>query len=301
MKGYYDPKYAESFEEHGIVRYLDHCRGYAIERSIPGSEHYDVMGCYPIFCCKKWEDLKFDIQNFDEEKYVSLFLVTDVFGNYSEESLKDTFNEIVKPFKTHYLIDTSLSMERIVSKHHRERARKALQMVEVERIDDPNEIFEEWIELYSHLLKRHDIQGIKAFSRRSHSKQFEVEGIHVFRAKIRGETVGVNIWYVNGNFGYTHMSAYNDMGYRMSASYALRWYAIEHFKVQGLTCLDIGGGAGLKDDDHGLIKFKEGWATEKRPVYFCGHVFNRKEYDRLCIKMTDKNSSYFPLYRKGEF
>lgn len=301
MKGYCDPKYAGSFADHGNIRYLPNCRGYVIERRINKTTLLDISGCYPIFCCKKWDKLSDDINTLENDELICMYLVTDVFGRYDMDLLKSTFNTTIIPFKDHYLIDLEKPMEKFIKKHHRDRAKKALTKAHVERVLDPLNDLDEWWDLYKCLIKRHVISGLRSFNKKGLMKQLEINGIHVFKANVGEETIGINIWYQMEDHAYTHLSAYNDIGYKLSVSYALRWFAIDYFQNSGLSCLDIGGGAGLKNDDHGLIQFKEGWSTHKRPVFFCGHIFNQESYILLCKDIKEKNNIFFPLYRLREF
>jgi hypothetical protein len=53
--------------------------------------------------------------------------------------------------------------------------------------------------------------------------------------------------------------------------------------------------------DGGLTRFKRGWATGTRPVYFCGRIFQRERYEQLARQGGAPVSGYFPAYRHGEF
>jgi hypothetical protein len=172
----------------------------------------------------------------------------------------------------------------------------------VERCEEPKQFLEEWMELYTVLIQKHNIRGIRAFSRQSFERQLEVPGIVAFRATYNGTTVSMLLWYVQGEVGYYHLGASNRLGYELHASFGLFWYAIEYFATYGLRWLDLGAGAGLRSNaSDGLSRFKSGWSTGTRTVYFCGRIFDHCRYSELVKAKGMSSVNYFPAYRFGEF
>ncbi|MBD0373812.1 MAG: GNAT family N-acetyltransferase [Pyrinomonadaceae bacterium] len=299
VTGYMHPGYAEALAEFGTPRLLPRSGGWILERPIRGSAERDAMGCYPLFACQDWTGLEDDLSEVCE-RLVSLVLVSDPFGNYSAESLRSAFGDLVIPFKEHFIVDLSLGPEACVHAHHRRNARKALEEVEVEACEDAAQVLDEWQELYSHLIERHAIKGISAFSKESFACQLKVPGAHLFRAVHAGSTVGMLWWYRQGEVAYYHLGAYNEAGYRLRASFALFWRAIEYFAASGLRWLNLGAGAGLSaEGSDGLTRFKRGWATGTRTAYLCGRIFQPDKYRELAGDAGGSN--YFPAYRRGEF
>lgn len=297
--GYLHPNYAESLAEFGTPRQLSESGGWILERQIPGFPDYDAMGCYPLFCCQDWSKLQVDLEELDTD-LVSLALVTDPFGSYDLAHLKRCF-DIVVPFKEHFIIDCSQPVNNIVSKNHRYQARKALKKVCVEKCKEPTQFLDEWVDLYSNLVQRHDLKGIQTFSKRAFAKQLQLPGMVMLRAIYKATTVGILLSFIQGDVGYAHLIASNEKGYKLGCSYALFWKAIEYFadKVRWLT---IGGGAGVKSDSKdGLSFFKRGWSTGTRTTYFCGRIFNQERYDEVVKIKGLPATDYFPAYRQGEF
>ncbi|MFC2055317.1 hypothetical protein ACFLV7_13640, partial [Chloroflexota bacterium] len=105
MTGYGHPGYAQSLAEFGTPIELPRCGGWILERQIPGFLYRDAMGCYPLFCCKDWSRLHEDMDEIGSE-LVSLSLVTDSFGDYSMEALKDLF-DVCFLYKQHCVTDLS--------------------------------------------------------------------------------------------------------------------------------------------------------------------------------------------------
>jgi hypothetical protein len=299
VTGYAHPGYAESLMDFGTPRELPHSGGWLLERGIPGSASRDGMGCYPLFACRHWSGLPMDLDAL-EGKLVSVALVPDPFGNFDKEMLDECFDKVTF-FKQHFVSDLSEPVESIVSRHHRYKARKALGSVRVQVCQDPLKVLDEWVSLYAALTEKHGISGMRAFSRTVFEKQLVIPGMVVLRAERQGATVAANLFYVQGATAYDHLTASNPEGYRLGASYALKWCAILHF--MGKTrWIDWGGGKGTSvDDSDGLTVFKKGWAQKTRPVYICGKILDRARYGEIVKEKGLEHSRYFPAYRDGEF
>jgi hypothetical protein len=163
------------------------------------------------------------------------------------------------------------------------------------------QFIDEWVDLYTQLVDKHDIKGIKAFSRRAFAKQLTIPGTAMFRALYDDVIVGVHIWFLQGEVGYGHLGAYSEAGYELGAAYALYWSVIERLSGQ-VRWLDLGAGAGTSSDGNdGLSRFKRGWSTGTRTAYFCGQVFDRQKYAEIVKAKGVIDTDYFPSYRKGEF
>lgn len=299
MSGYLHPLYAESLCRLGAPRELPGSKGTVLERPIPRCDYFDAMGCYPIFACLNWALLRADLESI-HDGLVCLSLVTDPFGEYDEAYLRECFLDVVVPFKQHFVVDLSHPLESFVHPHHRRNARRALGEMQVEKCDDPENFLEDWTALYATLIERHKISGIAAFSRESFVKQLAVPGMVMFRAVHDDTTVGMLLWYEQGDRAYYHLGAYSPRGYEFEASFALFDFSIRCFAERRLQWLSLGAGAGLGTTaESGLNRFKQGWSTGTRTAYFCGRVFDRKKYQELTKNVPP--TEYFPAYRLGEF
>lgn len=298
MSGYRSDPYASSLAEFGHPRRLERSGGWVLVRPIPGSGDRDAMGCYPLFACRDWFALGDDLAGLGD--LVSLVLVADPFGDVSPEWLDGCFNRGAIPFKRHHIVELGPPVEHLASSHHRRNARKALDLLEIERIEDPTRLLDDWLRLYGVLVARHGIRGIAAFSSQSFARQFEVPGLVAFRAEAGGETVGMLLWFIMGDVAYYHLGAYDEAGYTRNASFALFWRAIEWFTGR-VRWLDLGAGAGLGDGSGGLDRFKQGWATGTRTAYLCRHIFQPDRYEALAVARGTEDALFFPSYRAGEF
>lgn len=301
--GYLSDRYARSLEFFGRPRPLARCGGWLLERQIPGSTLVDAMGCYPRFCCLDWPKLGEDLAMMETD-VVSVSLVTDPFASCTPEQLQETFVDRCVSFKNHFVVDLSRPLECLVSRHHRYSARRALKSVDVQICEDPSSFLDEWTQLYSVLIQRHGLSGIKAFSREAFAKQLQVPGMMAVRATCRGQVVGGQLWYLQGDVAYNHLAVCNEAGYQLSATYAIYWESLAFLRGRARWA-DLGAAGGLAEPlagkEAGLWKFKRGWASDRRTAYFCGKIIDREAYARLVAEKSVASTDYFPAYRLGEF
>lgn len=302
MNGYSHCDYAAALAEFGNPRALPRSEGWILERPILDTPYRDAMGCYPLFACRDWSQLDLDLDELRSE-LVTLTIVADPFGNHDPAQLGKCFPTLVTPFKEHLVTELSRSPESFVATQHRRKAQKALERLDIERVEDATSFSDRWIELYANLVQRHGIRGLTAFSPESFRAQLAVPGISLFRAISENETVGMTLWYTDREVAYYHLGAYSDVGYELEASFALFWRVLEYFSSHALQWLDLGAGAGLsaKDGSDGLTRFKRGWATGTRTAYLCGRIFDHTKYEQVMKDRDTRVSDYFPPYRKGEF
>jgi hypothetical protein len=297
--GYLHRSYAEAFAEFGDPIRLEGCGGWILRRSIPESHRCDAMSCYPIFTCRDWSGLPTDLAR-NHADLVSLTLILDPFGDYDPDVLAHDLDVMV-PFKRHFVADLGRPPSDIVSRHHRKRAEKGLRRVQVERCEDPPRFLDTWTTLYENLTRRHSIKEMRAFSRFSFAKQLDVPGLVMFRALQDGRTVGIDLWYVQGDVAYNHLTAMAEEGYHLYASYALKWFALSYLP-ECANWLDLGGVPGLDDSAAtGLAYFKEGWSTNTRLAYLAGRIYDRNAYRTEMQRRGISHNSYFPAYRREEF
>lgn len=300
VTGYLHAEYAASLAEFGTLRALPRSGGWILERQIPGTAALDAMGCYPLFACQDWSQLHLDLEEIGSD-LVSLALVTDPFGDYDEACLRQCFRDVVIPFKAHFVVDLSRPLNEIGSSRRRKHARRALRDVRVEIVQRPIQFLDQWVALYDNLIEKHDIRGLRAFSKRAFAKQLGLPGLVLFVATCRDAIVGAQMNFVQNDVVYAHLAAFDETGYEVGASYALDWATIEYFAGKA-RWLDLGGGAGIAEDAiDGLSQYKQGWSAENRIVYFCGRIFDLEKYTEMSKLNDILATDYFPAYRKGEF
>ncbi len=299
--GYSHEAYAHALAEFGRPRPLPASGGHVLERTIEGVDLRDAMGCYPLFSCPHWERLGEDLDAL-RPHLVSVTLVTDPFGAYDQQGLEALFPDRCVPFKEHVVVDVGLAAGDGWSSHHRRNVRRVSQSLEVDFPDPNEEVLAEWTKLYGVLIERHGITGMARFSVESFRRQFATPGLFVARARIGSETVGMTLWYADGNVAYYHLGAYTQEGYEQRASFAMFPRVFSKLSEQGLAWLDLGAGAGADGDaSDGLTRFKRGWSKHTRTAWLCGRVFDLVRYEDLARKTGTEGSPWFPAYRSGEF
>ncbi len=294
--GYRSLAYADAFSDYGRLCSLPRSGGWMLERRIANSDRSDAMGLYPLLCCSDWSAVGDDLEGYGAD-WVSVTAVTDPLGDYDEAMLRRSFDR-VQPFKDHFVAEMTEPPEIFVKKSHRQNARRALRKVDVEVCTDPMEYIDDWMDLWAVLTKKHAITGIRAFSRQSFVRQFSAPGMVAFRASLDGETVGLDLWYVDGDQAQGHLVAFNEKGYANSASYATKWTLLHYF-YDRVRWVNFGGVAGIEGTGaSGLEHFKRGWSNTTRKSYFCGRVFDDAVYRELTRDLPV--TSFFPAYRAGE-
>ncbi len=297
--GYLHPGYAESLAEFGLPLALPRSGGHLLLRPIPGTDAHDAMGCYPLCCCRDWAGLRADLAEL-RDQLVSVTLVTDPFGAYDEVLLRSTFDRVLA-YKQHFAADLGKRWEEFTSARHRKYGRKARQQIAVEVCADPGARLEEWVALYAHLTERHGITGLRAFSRAAFARQLAVPGMVMFRATAGGETLSLDLWYVQGEVAQAHLVGTSPRGYELQVSYGLKLFILQYFTGK-VRWLNLGAGAGLAaSPGNGLTEFKRGWTSGTRPAYLCGLTLNAARYDEISRARGVLPTDYFPAYRKNEF
>ncbi len=165
----------------------------------------------------------------------------------------------------------------------------------------PWEHIDDWVRLYANLTRRHSISGLRSFSRLAFEKQLKTPGLVMFRATAGNETVGLDLWFVQGDVAYGHLAAFSDRGYKLRASYATKWTMLNYFMGR-VKWVDLAGSSGLSVDEmDGLAKFKSGWSTTTKPAYLCERILRPDVYEALTCERPTSTEGYFPSYRSGEY
>ena len=299
MEGYLHPLYAQSFSAIGTPIFLPKSKGWLIKREIPGTPFFDAMGPYPLFFCEHWQHLIDDLED-QSDQLISVSLVIGPFSNIPIKEFGQFF-EVFYRYKDHYLLDTSLPLTESISKYSRRDARRALKDVTVEHKISPDIDLNEWVDLYNHLIMRHNISGIRAFSRESFAKQIAIPNTHYFRAVHNGKIVGGNIYYLHQNVAYGHLLALSPLGYSFGASHAIKWIAIQHLSKM-IRWINFGGGT-EKDgaNQNGLDSFKLNWTNSIKKSYFVGKILQKEIYDHLTDLSDDAQDNWFPSYRTNNY
>lgn len=300
LSAYCNAEYASSLAQFGQPLRLERSGGWYLKREIEGAHAFDGIGCYPHLFCDDWRALFADIDALGED-LVSFSAVPDPFGSYELDDLRRAFPDRLIHFKQHYVADLRLPRDQFVLPRHRKRAEAALATIEVEFHEQPLACLDIWSELFDETVDRFDIRGIQAYSRGSFLQQFGLPGVHMSLARHDRKIVAAHLQFIHGDVAYAHLAASTSAARSLDADSALYYSELAYF-ADKVRWLNWGGAAG-SDPDHmtGLDRFKRGWSTETKPVYFGGKVLNSKRYTELCAASSINGHNYFPAYRSGEF
>lgn len=291
--GYAHPSYMQTLAEFGTPIELPGAGAWLLVRSIPGSDLADAMGAYPYFVYDDYRMLGAELARLKD--LVSVAVVPDPFSVGTEAGLSAAFDHVIA-FKTQYLADLEMAFGRYLSQHHRRYARKGLANFDIECAASPGSHGAEWAAMYQHLIVRHRITGLRAFSPCSLAQQLRVPGCRYFRALRDGVIHGAMVCYIDRGVAYGHLISTTTAGQELFAQYALYWTAIEHCRDHARWFV-FGSVPGLSDEEGtGLGFLKAGWATATCQGYFCGRVTDADRYAGLCAG-PGRAAPTFPAYR----
>ena len=263
-----------------------------LKRSIPGTEWFDALSCYPLTLFGQGADLAGGLERLRESGLVSVALVPDPLTSPPTESLSAAF-EICRPFKTHYLIDRDAGPVHF-AKNHRWSVRQAQKRCSFEQIDLA-EYFEVWLELRRHTVARHQATGMHDFAAAYFRALAQMAAVTALAARHEGEIVAIILWVRNRDTVYAHLEGGSPAAYRTYATYGLIAAANEHFA--DCRVIHLGGAAGVEEEEKsGLAHFKRGFANREVTAYFCGSSLDAARYATLIGEQP--HPTFFPAYRK---
>ena len=297
-RGFRHPRYMQSLSDWGRPVRLPRSGGWVLERSIPGSDLVDALGPYPLLCCRDWSALDADLREMGR-RWVSMVAVADPLADVSPDALRRTFPDVADPFKRHWVIDLRRDPAAFVHREHRRRARRAHEQVIVEIAESPADWIDDFERLYGVLIQRRQIRGHRAFDRPALETLLGVPGLMACRAWRDGQVVSMTVWLVDGDRAWNHLGASSPAGYEVWASYALFDRSITELSNRGLRWVHLGAGNGFSGIEDGLGRFKRRWASERRPAWLCGRIFDREAYDDL-RRGVPAVGNYFPAYRSAD-
>lgn len=302
--GYRSAAYAAALAGIGRARPLGKTGGWVLERAIPGGDHTDLMGPYPVFSCADWAALGPAVAALKEANPagtepvsgpVSLTLVTDPFCPLTPGDLGAIFG-LCRPLGQHHLID--LGRPLAPSKHHRKKLRRAGPARIEAGPADPG-LGPAFARLYAGLADRKGIRDLRRFDAASLAAQIAVPGAHLVTAWDGETLIGADLYYLQDGVAHAHLSAYAARGYDLSVSYPMIAAAHAHFAPLA-EWINLGGVPAAETAGGGIGHFKRGWTSLTRPTFLCGAVLDRAAYDRLSAARAP-HGGWFPAYRAGEF
>lgn len=296
--GYSQCDYAKTFSDRVELFNLPDARLELLKFQIPGTNFFDLRSPYPLLNCLDYGVMLNEIRSISDA--VSLTAVLDPFSIPSTQALKACF-DIVRPYKTSYLVDLEHAKLDRMRRNHRNNVRYALSHVVVERAAQNHSHAHEFFDLYSNLCRLHRIHGLAAMTEVELAGQFNISGAHYFRAinQASGDICGALICFQDVNVVHGHLAASSSLGYQQRVQFALYWKAIEFFS-NCARWFNLGGVAD-EGSGKGLDFFKSGWAHARTRSYLCGAVLRPDVYRVLVHTQHDEliegSQEFFPAYR----
>ena len=231
---------------------------------------------------------------------VSVVAVLDPLDGQESAMYLDAFPDLLRPFKQHYLVNLDGDFVGVRPGKHRRNVKQARKKVRVEIASRPSEHHAEWVALYRQLIAYRNATSSSAdFTEAGLQAQLDLPGMRYYRAMVEDTCVAASLWLDRGDHTVYHLSASNETGHRLMASYALVDAALEDAAMRGLGFANLGGAAGLEDDESdGLAQFKLGWSNERATALIGGKILDHAAYEEICGP-TETGSAFFPAYRSG--
>src|SRR5574337_206640 len=126
---YATERYAASLSHIGTPFAVPEWDSVVIARAIGAGEGQDAAGPYPLAVLDERADLEGGLERLRRAGFVSVTLVVDDYHRPPLAALESAF-DIVRAFKTHYVVDRSRGSAE-PSSHHRYEIKRALKAVRV--------------------------------------------------------------------------------------------------------------------------------------------------------------------------
>ncbi len=261
-----------------------------LARSLPHHSGHDLTGLYPRLPLSEMLNWPSEFEALAAQGYVSLAWVSDVFFAPDPAQLSILLDRHFA-FKTHFIHDRQQPFA--YDRHHRYEVNKAHRQCQFREVALAD-ILPAWQTLYAELDTKHQLEGFARFSPAHFQQLAHLPWLRSFGAFHEDELIAAQLWVIDGDYAYYHLSAASSVGYRRSASYGLLDVALQALPVRQL---DLGAAAGLNPaPDDGLTRFKRGFANRTAAAYFCGKILHQPTYATLCNGLAP--TSFFPAYRQ---
>jgi len=291
-----------------------------IIRKIVGTDYYDATSVYgysgPIgsktprdFDTSNYERALLDFCN--KENIISIFVRLNpyikfqniLFSNLGESSYFGDLSYLGKivNIKVSIPIEDQRRKYQRRLKTHINKANRLLSL----KVAETKEDFQEFKVLYYENMKRikakkHYFFSDDYFEIINTSKDFETEILLAIDNESKKVIAGCLFVKTNTMVQY-HLSGSDEKFLHLNGTKFL----IDQMRLKaskaGYKNFNLGGGLGANEKDS-LFRFKSAFSDEYHPFFVWKLIVNKEKYDDLCYKnkISDKNSTFFPLYRLKE-
>ncbi len=298
MSFYNSTEYCGCLVDFGTPLLLHEEVGSLLRRRIPGTSREDLVYPYPMFRISDEDALLESLKSDGAGGMVSATIVTDPLTGFIPSA--DRWDVAIR-WKTHLMVDNSLASANLFPEKVCYYSRRASEkfgfevgFVQEERLA----LLDDWMRLWSILVERHGLAGLKALSAGYFQGLFALDG--VLLAVLRdGEGIhAIHIWIVDGPDAYSHLHASDARAYDCSANYRLYSEELKWLAETGCRRCLLGSASGSGGED-GLFRFKKQFSNSTAENHLLGLVIDRAAYAELTGSPVH-DGGYFPAYRRGE-
>jgi len=291
-------QYCQCLEDFGTPVLLGEGICCALDRQVPGTCFRDVIYPYPMYAIMDEPGLIAALRSLPCGQAVTATFVTDpIAGVQPTPSQWD----LARPWKSHLLVDNSIngacsfsSKIRYYSGRARSKFGVRCEIITGNRAG----LLDRWLDLWSLLVARHGLVGLKALSSGYFRRLFDLEGV-LLAVLSSGEGIhSIHIWILDGDRSYSHLHASDEYAYAASGNYLLYSSTLSWLKDSGYRISLLGSSPGSGSND-GLFRFKRQFANSSASNHLLGLIIDREAY----LELTGSSSyagGYFPSYREGE-
>lgn len=318
MDIYFEKNYGKLYEEmeHGEYRIFDFSdengsiRHSFIYRNIPDTLWFDLVTPYgyggPVIS-RLEKDKTMLLKNFYNafEAYCFENHIVSEFVRFHPMIRNDLdFGAMYHAEFDRYTVGTNLTGDDPVKSEFTKRCRKnirqALNKGVTYRVTKSPENIDIFQKIYYSTMKRNDASEYYYFEDAYFKELLSAynENLLLVEALFEEKTIAAGVYMLSEGVIHIHLSGTLTEYLYLSPAYILRYAATLWGKENGYHMIHHGGGRTNSLED-GLFKFKEQFGGSTRLKFYIGKkIWNQDAYDELSKNVGNKDTGFFPLYRK---
>lgn len=194
-----------------------------------------------------------------------------------------------------------VDLEQDILKSYKAKVRNTVKRASEKVEFKESENIKAFVELYSKTMQKNNASDFYFFEDQLFQKLFIIEQVKLYEIVYEGNIVAMGFFMFGDVVAHYHLSANDDLSYKLNSNYVLLNSLFEIAKVKGLKYFMLGGGTTSAQDDS-LLKYKKKFSHMTKPFYISGKIFNDEVYQKYISaweEQTDSNIKYFLKYRLG--
>ncbi len=164
-------------------------------------------------------------------------------------------------------------------------------------IEESNTSFSDFVRIYNATMERHEAEDFYYFDGSYYDRFVSLLSENYFLGTVRhnGRLVCASLFMYYGDYGHYHLSGSDrDMKFP-GVNNLMLWMAAKELKNRGVKKFHLGGGSN-SDPDNSLYLFKSSFSKIWGDFFIGKSVFNRSEYEKVCIEWEKNNPEKVPVY-----